>query len=166
MEKTGIFERTDGVAKRYDIEKTKVKLIIKEFSRYCIHRLSYGEVVEIRGLVTFKPDNIFYRSTTIAYKCMGVSKMTGISYYTVYSVVREYIDSLIGDLTNGNPVEIRGMVSLSPMMYDGEFTGRVYARISPVIKSKLIPDVTGVSGVRVSTHKLLKRRLSYDTANT
>jgi len=159
MEKRSIGSRVYEISEGYNIEQTKVKEIIQEFIVYCVRRLSFGERVDFLGLVSFIPDIELCSATTLAFKCYDLADNLGLPRYTVFCVVQEYISSLRDELVKGNTIEIRGMVSMHPMLESGVVT-KVHSRISTSIKANLLNYNTNVTSVRVHTHKLLKRRLS------
>ena len=159
MYKRSLGTRVWIIADKYGIEQTKVHSIITSYISFCRDLLLSGNEVTFFNLVTMTPDYIVsdYR-TTFAYQCKMVSESSGVSYYTVYSIVREYLDFLQEDIMSGNSVDIRGIVSLHPLCKDGVVV-KVHSSISTSIKRDLSILNGDVSSIRAHTHNMLKHAI-------
>lgn len=159
MHKRSLGTRIWIIADKYNIEQRQVHRIIKSYIGYCKKLLIEGNEVTISCLVTLKPDFVVSEyKTTLAYQCKAVSCIVGLSYHTVYSVVKEYLDFLKDDILKGNSVDIWGIVSLHPLMSDGVVV-KIHSSISKVIKRDLLEKNGDVSCVRAHTHKLLRHSI-------
>ena len=65
------------------------------------------------------------------------------------------MNSLIEDILKGKPIEIRGILSVVPIN-NGEKVIKVHSVISSQLKEHLKERNTGVTSIRIHTHKLLK----------
>lgn len=160
-----IYKRSFGtrvfiIAKEYGVEQTVVSKIINSYISVCRDSLLRGTELRILGLVNVVPD---YKSSdyipTTAYFCKLVSTKLGTPYYTTYGIVSCYLESLKIDLFNGNPVDIRGIVSLHPLERDGNLC-KIRSLISVSIKSDLEKLNGCVTSARAHTCKLLKYNLA------
>ena len=147
------------IADKYNIEQTQVHKIISSYISICRELLLSGNEVTFFNLVTMIPNPICsdYK-TTLAYQCKMISKSINISYHTVYSIIKEYLSFLRDDLLVGKSVDIRGIVSLHPLLRDDKVV-KVHSAISTSIKRDLELQNRGVSSIRAHTHKLLKRSI-------
>lgn len=152
--------RVYRIAERYNVEQTKTHLIINSYIDYCKETLLNGHVIDFLGLVSVIPDKCSDRvRVTTAYECKTISDSIGLPWYTVFSIVDEYLDSLKEDLLNGIDIEIRGLLNMHPIRNeDGEITG-IHSAISSQIRDRIRAGGTYVDSVRVHTHKLLKYNL-------
>lgn len=166
MHKRSFGTRVWNIADKFNIEQTQVHKIISSYISYCRNLLLTGNEVTFFNLVTMTPNVIVsdYR-TTLAYQCKQVSKLCGVSYHTVYIIVKDYLEYIREDILSGNSVDIRGIVTLHPLRDDSGTLTRVHSSISISIKRDL-ENLNGcVTSVRAHTHKLLKYsiKLSGDT---
>lgn len=157
MHKMSLGARVWNIADKYSIEQTQVHKIISSYISYCRDLLLQGYEVTFLNLVTMTPNVIVsdYR-TTLAYQCKEVSKACGISYHTVYSIVKEYLYWIKDDIMAGKSSDIRGIVTLHPLIDDSGTISRIHSSISISIKRDLANKNGCVTSVRAHTHKLLK----------
>jgi nucleoid DNA-binding protein len=156
IKKMSIGDRVFLLASKYGIEQTKVHTIISAYTDYCKEMLYQGYRVDLLGLASLIPDREKTGlTTTLAYECRDIADDLCLPKHTVYVIVQEYLDSLVEDILKGNPVEIRGLLSVVPIN-DGEKVIKVHSVISSQMKEHLKERNTGVTAVRVHTHKMLK----------
>lgn len=159
MHKRSFGTRVWIIADRYNIEQTQVHKIISSYISICRELLLSGNEVTFFNLVTMIPNPICsdYK-TTLAYQCKLLANSIGIGYHTVHSIIKEYLSFLREDLLDGNSIDIRGIVSLHPLLRDGKVV-KVHSSISTSIKRDLSLQNRDVSSVRAHTHKLLKHSI-------
>lgn len=152
--------RVYNIATQFNIEQTKVHSIINSYIEYCKESLASGRRVVLLGLVTIEPNEIFTKhQTTLAYECDILAKSIGLPSYTVYAIVKAYIDACIEDIMQGKDVVIRGLVALKTFKEpDGGMV--VHSVISNCVRDYLIESKSRVASVRCHTHKVLKNNLS------
>ena len=156
MRKTLISVRVYIIADKFGITQNSVHTIISSYIEYCKALLIKGERVELLGLVTLVPDVILSKyKTTLAFICTEIANDLGMPYYTVFSVIREYLDSLIEEVKAGTSIEVRGLVAVYPLEQNGVVT-KVHSLVSESIKSLIRSSNTPVTSVRAHTNKLLK----------
>ncbi len=156
MKKMPLGDRVYLLANKYGIEQTKVHTIIGAYTDYCKEMLYSGYRVDLIGLASLIPDRERTGlTTTLAYECRDIAKQLSLPNHTVYVIVQEYLNSLIEDILKGKPVEIRGMMSVVPIN-NGEKVIKVHSVISSQLKEHLKEKNTGVTSIRIHTHKLLK----------
>ena len=156
IKKMPLNDRICLLAKKYNIEQTKVHSILTAFTDYCKEMLYNGYRVDLIGLASLIPDNERTGlTTTLAYECRDIAKQLSLPNHTVYVIVQEYLNSLIEDILKGRPIEIRGILSIVPIN-NGEKVIKVHSVISSQIKEHLKEKNTGVTSIRIHTHKLLK----------
>ena len=160
MKKMALNTRVYILASKYGIEQTKVHAIITGYIDYCKEMLYQGYRVDILGLASLIPKELKEDCmTTLAYECKYLSNQLRLPSHTVYVIVQEYINSLIDDVLNGIPVEVRGLFSVVPIN-DGQQVTKVHSVISSQIKEHLKERDTDVTSIRIHTHKLLKYKVS------
>lgn len=158
MHKRSFGTRVWIIADKYNIEQKQVSKIINSYVYYCRELLLSGYEVTFLDLVTMTPNYLVSdERVTLAYQCKETSKMCGVSYHTVFSVVKEYLEFLKDDLLSGKAVDIRGIVTLHPLCIEsGGSIEKVHSSISLSIKRDLAYRNAYVTSVRAHTHKLLK----------
>lgn len=167
MHKRSFGTRVWIIADKYNIEQTQVHKIISSYISICREVLLSGYEVTFFNLVTMIPNPIYSEyKITLAYQCKLLANSIGIGHHTVYSIIKEYLSFLREDLLDGNSVDIRGIVSLHPLLRDGKVV-KVHSSISTSIKRDLVLQNRDVSSVRAHTHKLLKHsiKMSGDFGN-
>lgn len=158
--KIKINERVYSLAHQYNIEQTRTHDIISAYIEYTKVMLINGYKVDIFGLVTIVPDNISAEyTTTLAYECKHIADDLAISFNTVFVIIQEYINSMIDDLLNNRPIEIRGLLNAKPIVEEDKVV-KVHTNISSQFKYRLREQSECVTSVRVHTHKLLKYTIS------
>lgn len=165
MYKMSLGARVWKIADDYNIEQVQVHKIISSYIAYCRELLLSGNEVTFFGLVTLIP-NIMVSDykTTLAYQCKEVSKVLNMGYYTVYRIVSAYLEFLHDDLLSGNPIDIRGIVSLHPICNEGKVV-KVHSSISISIKRDIEIQNRDILSVRAHTHKLLKHIIKQSFMN-
>lgn len=160
MKKMSLNTRVYNLASKYGIEQTKVHIIITGYVDYCKELLYHGYKVDILGLASLIPNVLVNDcSTTLAYECKYLANQLGLPQHTVYVIVQEYINSLIDDVLNGSPIEVRGLFSVVPIN-DGQSVVKIHSVISSQVKEHLKERETPVTSIRIHTHKLLKYKVS------
>ena len=160
MKKMSLNTRVYILASKYGIEQTKVHMIITGYIDYCKEMLYQGYRVDILGLASLIPKELKEDCmTTLAYECKHLANKLKLPSHTVYVIVQEYINSLIDDVLNGVPIEVRGLFSVVPIN-DGQQVTKVHSVISSQIKEHLKERDTKVTSIRIHTHKLLKYKVS------
>lgn len=159
MRKRSFGTRVWIISDKYNIEQTQVHKIISSYISFCRELLLSGYEVTFFNLVTMIPDYIVSDfKSTFAYQCKKVSQICGVSYHTVYAIIKEYLSFLKEDLLSGNSIDIRGIVSLHPLCKDNVVV-KVHSSISVSIKRDLKERNAHVSSVRAHTYKLLKHSI-------
>ncbi len=163
-EKTCFSMRVYEIASQYGVSQGMTHSVISTYIRFCREMLMQGEPLDFLGIVYIEPDVITskYRST-LAYRCRAISDGLSLPAHTVYAIIRGYLDSLREEVLRGIPVEIRGLVTVTPLYRDGVL-GIIHSSISDVIRDKLQEGDYPVSSVRVHTHKILKDQLRRQNA--
>lgn len=158
-DKRSIGSRIFILADQYNIEQVRVSSIISSYISLCRDLIVDGFEVTFSDLVTVVPDsnNVRYK-TTLAYQCKKVAESCGISYHTVFAIIKGYLVFLKEDVMSGVSVDIRGIVSLHPILSDGIVT-KVHSSISASIKRDIELRRGYSTNVRVHTHKVLKRSI-------
>lgn len=155
VDKLRLGKQVCNIAEQYGITQVSVREIIDCYLRYCKDLLVCGSRVDFYGLVSIVPDYIESSfNTTLAYECNKVADVLHLPRHTAYAVVNAYIQDAIESIHNGVAVEIRGIVTVSPIRDEtGNYT-RVNSSISQSLKTRL--GDTNVTGFRVHTAKSLK----------
>lgn len=155
------------IAEAYNISQVSVRTIVDNYIVYSRGRLASGGRVNFFGLAYITPEFEYLRlNITLAYECKLVADKIGFPQYTVYVIVKAYIDDLIESVLTGRTAEIRGIMSVHPLMQDGYFC-KIHSSVSQALKS-YIRDSNAVCGnIRVHTYKSLKdkiaeRKFAYD----
>lgn len=153
------------VAEKKGIQQTTVKLIIETFLADCVDDIKRGLEVKILGLVTIKPLPRFSNEVkTFALRCKGVATILNLPYFTVYYVLREYVDILVDELYRGNLATMRGLVKIYPSVVDRKLTN-VYCLINPKLKEALYNGDTGVKSARSHICRYLRREVAGGVAD-
>lgn len=160
MKKMSLNTRVYMLANKYGLEQNKVHMIITGYIDYCKEMLYQGYRVDILGLASLIPNELREDCmTTLAYECKYLAEQLKLPSHTVYVIVQEYINSLIDDVLNGKPIEVRGLFSVVPIN-DGKQVVKIHSVISSQVKEHLKERETFVTSIRIHTHKLLKYKVS------
>ena len=154
--------RVYNIANQYDISSTIVHRIIKEYIEYSKNLLLHGERIDFLGLLYIEPDVKFKKyNTTLGYICKQVSNKLQLPSHTVYVIIKEYLLSLKEGLFEGKTAEIRGIVTIHPIVIDGKIT-KIHSAISLSIKKYLEDNKnnTIIHSARVHTYKNLREEIS------
>lgn len=159
-EKVTVQERVEAISKDFHIEKNKTNEIIAVYLDYCKKLLYSGYNVEFLNLVRLEPDIVVGDvNYTLGYQCKQVSKLCGVGYYTVFAIVKSYLEHIKEEVLEGKIAEIRGIVTIKPVVTGGVVTGihsfssLSHAKNLEQFRKEYITDVTSV---RVHTLKNLK----------
>ena len=148
-----------GIAEQYNISISVAKEIINSYLNHCKVSLVNGECVDFFGIVRIVPDRIQTDySSTLGYECLKVANSLSMPYYTVYAVIKAYLNDLLDNILNGRVAEVRGLVTVKPLLVDGKLT-TVHSHISQSLKEVLQRSTSPVSSVRVHTYKSLRDRM-------
>ena len=156
MHKRSLGTRIYIIADNYNIEQVQVHKIISSYISVCRGLLLSGYEITFLNLVTLIPNVIVtdYKMT-LAYQCKLVSDALSIGYHTVFAIIKEYLTFLREDLLNGNSVDIRGIVTLHPLLSDDKVV-KIHSAISVSIKRDLELQSGYVTSIRAHTSKLLR----------
>lgn len=104
--------RVYNVAQSFGITMTSVREIIDSFVSECRLTLKSGSVLRLGDLATIRPNIIKTEYVpTLGYLSKLVADKKGLPYYTVYSVVNEYLNTVKDDILAGKNADIRKLVS-------------------------------------------------------
>lgn len=159
IDRTRIGIQVYEIAKQYDVPQTTVYEIISCYLRYCKDLLVFGNQIDFYGLVSVVPDvKVSKFATTLAYECEKVAVALALPSFTVYTVIDTYIQDMIEKVKSGIVVEIRGIVTIKPVLdIDGNIIS-VHSSISQSLKLSL-DGRTPVTGFRVHTYKHLRNQM-------
>jgi len=147
------------VAENYNLNQSDVNRIVNEYITECRQDLFDGKEVRILGLVILVPNPMYSEcGATLALYAKKIATKTGCPFHTVRGVVGEYIDILRNELYEGRNIDIRGLVSMHPLMRNGEIV-KVHSILSTSIKGDLPYKSQYVTSVRAHTCKLLKHNM-------
>lgn len=166
-ERTYIGIQVYTLAETYNISQVSVRTIIDNYINYCRGRISKGGRIDFLGLAFVVPEFQHIQSNmTLAYECKIISESIGFPQHTVYVIVKAYIDDLIESILSGKTAEIRGILSVHPLMENGCFC-KIHSSISQAFKTYLSNNNCICGNIRVHTYKSLKdlileRNITYD----
>lgn len=145
-----------NIAHELSLSQAAVRQIIERYLSDCRVDLVSGSVIRFVGLVSLVPTPILSEHVkTSAYYCREVSKETGYPYFTVQRVIKGYFSRVCDGLFNGEPITLKGLCTLVPVVEEGEPV-RVYSKVSRTFKRDLPLINSGVSSIRAHSCKLLK----------
>lgn len=148
------------LAEVYNISQVSVRTIVDSYILYCRNRLASGGRVDFFGLAYITPEFEYVKSNiTLAYECKLVADQIGFPQYTVYIVIKAYIDDLINSVLTGKTAEIRGILSVHPLMQNGCFC-KIHSSVSQALKSYLYESNAVCGSIRVHTYKILKNKIA------
>lgn len=154
VEKKVMITRYYDVSQALNISYTITKQIVDSYIKYCKNELLRHKRVDILGVVSIIPSNeVFDYKTTISYIYNVVAKENGFTYSTVNTVMTEFFSTAKKDILSGKITTIRGLVTLHPLLVDGELSV-VHASISRTLQDFLKEKG---SSARVHTNKVLKK---------
>lgn len=149
-----------NIANQYNITQTTVHEIIDSYLSYCKEQLLSGFRVDFFGLVSIVPDVELSRyDYTLAYECEKVANMLKLPQYTVFVVIDAYITDAINSVKSGMVAELRGLVSVKPLIV-GDEIAKVHSSISQSLKLLLPYKDSPVTSFRVHTYKCLRDSLA------
>ena len=152
--------RAYKISEQFNISYSSVHTIIKEFIKYSKELLYSGKRIDFFDLVYIEPDIITDgQKTTLGYNAIAVSKRLGIPYYTVYNVIKEYLNSLKLSLHEGKTAEIRSLVTLHPYKNE-QGVNIIHSAISITVKKELSENNYPINAARVHTYKSLKEEFA------
>lgn len=163
MNRTPVGVRVFNLAERFNITLADTERILKGYVTYIKDAVASGREVDIGGLVVMYPMGVaIEKRYTLAYDLKCLANQLRLPCYTVTAVIQQYIEDLRQDILNGESVEIRGIVSITPLVLDNNIVG-FRAKASKSLKGYCQEyDINA----RVRTHMALKqyigRGLSYD----
>ena len=160
-QKVYLLERVYKISESRGIKQATVLRVVSKYLELLREDLIYGKEVTVLGLFTVLPNKILHNTvdTTAMYsKRVGVS--VGIPYHTCLEVLKLYLDALRAEVLSGSVVNIRGFLTIKPIMEMSTQVG-FHASVSQSIKKDLELLNTDVTSVRVHTHKLLKSKIKY-----
>lgn len=163
MTRTPVGVRVYHLAERFNITLADTERILNGYKDYIKTSVASGREVDVGGLVVLYPMGVVINKRyTLAYDLKCLANQLRLPCYTVTAVVQQYIEDLRQDILCGDSVEIRGIVSITPVL-SGDTIVSFRAKASKSLKGYCIDyDVNA----RVRTHMALKqyigRGLSYD----
>lgn len=151
--------RVYNIAEKYDVNKVLVHEIISEYISFTKSTLLNGERIDFIGLLYIEPDiTVKKYKSTLGYTCKLISDDLGLPTNTVYIIVKEYLLSLKEGLFQGKTAEIRGIVTIHPLMTDDKITN-IHSAISTSIRRYINENDCVINSVRVHTYKSLKEEI-------
>ena len=151
--------RVYNISDKYNVNKILVHSIIEEYINFSKKSLLNGERIDFLGLVYIEPDVVSknYKST-LGFTCKLIADDLGLPSHTVYVIVKEYLLSLKDGILDGKTAEIRGIVTMHPLIKNGKVTN-IHSAISTSIKKYIEENNCSINSVRVHTYKSLKEEL-------
>lgn len=147
------------IADQYGISRASVYSIIECYLRYCKDLLVQGNRVDFYGLVSIVPDyEVSKMATTLAYECEKVAKVLCLPSHTAYVILNAYIEDAIDAVKSGTIVEIRGIVTIKPILDMNGIVVTVHSSISQMLKG-LLDENSFVTSFRVHTYKHLRKSI-------
>lgn len=152
-----------NVASEYNLTQTAVHSIINEFVETCRRLVVSGFVVRLQGLATIIPNEQLQQYIpTLGFISKIVSDTCGITYYTVYTVINAYLESVESDILIGKNVDIRKLISFHSIFVDSN-KFKVNCFMSASLRNEL--RVRGVeTGARASLNKMLRNKIKEGVA--
>jgi len=149
-----------NIAESYGVTHVMVSDILQCYLGYCRELLLAGYRVDFYGLVSLIPTPLVSdRETTMAYECSKVAEVLGLPSATVIAIISAYIEDCIFSVKSGVIAEIRGLVTMRPLLENGVVT-RVRASISTYFKGQIeSKDDLDLVRVRAHTYKSLRSEL-------
>lgn len=157
LRRTRISIQVSLIAKEYNIPQTMVHEIINSYIAYCKEMLTNGNRVDFLGLVSIVPNyRASHYNTTLAYNCTVLAERLSLPYHSVYRIMEAYIADAINALYEGKTVEIRSLVTCSPIYSEGKLAG-IHSHVSQSLKNCLTGSK--VTSIRVHTCKDLREEV-------
>ncbi len=158
MGKEYLQKKIENIANSLGITKKDVHNIIGWYLFIKQNELKGGRVVQIVGIVDIIPEPVKNPvASTLAFVARDIAKNTSISYNTVVTVLKYYLDEQKEQINKGNTVIYRGLVKVKPIIKDLRIQG-VHSSISSKM-SEEIQGLEGIQSIRVHTSKQLKNEL-------
>ena len=156
LDRTRVAIQSYILAEKFNITNEVVHNIINSYIDYCRKSIIRGVRIDFLGLVSIIPDVINDDfKFTMAYMCNEVANSLSLSYNIVFSVMSEYINTAKSQLKDGTTVEIRGLVTMTPLSENGCVT-KVHSNISQSLRKMLANSDSNVKSFRVHTYKSLR----------
>ena len=106
--------RIYNIVNKYDINNNTVHSIIRNYIDFNKKLLYSGRRIDFNGLVYIEPDVYTTKHrATMGYICKYIASDLGLPYYTVLTVIREYLLGLKDSLMNGREAEIQLIIKKS-----------------------------------------------------
>ena len=155
--------RVYAIADKYGITQTTVREVINTFVDEARQVLLNGGVLRLGELAVIKPLTISSAYVpTLGYLSKKVSDKNGLPYFTVYSIIDAYLDTIKSEILCGRSADIRKLISFHVI-----FTGDGKFKVNCALSASLRKDLRNCSvpnGARVSFSKsmrnLLKERVA------
>lgn len=162
MKRTYLGCQVYNIAQQHDVPNTLVHRIITTYIEYLKECLFRGERIDIYGLVSIVPDVITAEyNKTLAYDCYIIADMLGLPRYTVYAIIKAYIEDAKASIMEGTIVELRSLVTIKPYLDSkGEKLVSVNSSVSQSLKNRLGTDGCVINSFRVHTYKVLRELLA------
>ena len=150
--------RVYNVAEEFGITLTCVREVLDNFVYECRKTLKEGIVLRLGKLATIRPSLVYSEYIpTLGYLSKCVSEKTGLPYYTVYSVINAYLDTVEEEILCGRSADIRKLVSFHTIFL-GNDSFKVNCALSSSVRNDLRECDVPMTA-RVSLGKLLKSKL-------
>ena len=153
MNKTSLVEDIYTLSFKFSYPLDKVRKIIASYFTYCKEQLKKGYEVNILNLCTLVPLELHARySTTLAYDCLQISKMTGTPYNTVFTIIDEYLTGVYDAMLIDNAdINLRGLCTLK-VIQDTDSGYTIHGHISKSLANEGIQ-------ARLHTNKYLMHQV-------
>ena len=162
MERTSIQIRVITLAEKFNITMADTDRIVKGYIQFIKDSVKQGRQVDICGLALVYPKDIEVSERfTLSYDLKCLAEQLKLPQYTVSMIVKEYISELVDELLSGQSIEIRGILTMKPIMRGDEI-------ISIRSKtSKSIREYCMQSGIyaKVKVHSMLRNKVERGEAN-
>lgn len=160
--KRSIRSQIGTIAGDLNIHYSDSAKIISSYLSICRQDLLSGHIVRFFGLVTLYPNEVVtYQVKTTALYCKEVSRLVGLPYHTVYTVVTGYLDDLKLGLFRMESATLNRIVTLKPVCSEesAEDVYSIGARSSVTLNRDILDGKGIITGVRAKVSKFLKEDL-------
>lgn len=157
--------RVYAIADKYGVTQITVREIINTFVDEARQVLVDGYVLRLGDLAVIRPTvtcsgNLY--APTMGYLSKRVSDKNGLPYFTVYSIIDEYLNTVKSEILCGRSADIRKLISFHVI-----FTGDGKFKVNCALSASMREDLRNCSvphGARVSFSKSLRNLLKEGVA--
>lgn len=106
--------QTDRIAKKLNLNKIDVDLILKNYNAYLQEKIANGETVKILNICYLKNqnENAETKRETLGYIATEIAKYMNMGSATVLRVLTTLEEFIVKDIANGEGYSLRGLIRI------------------------------------------------------